>query len=178
MNIFFFATLKIMPNVFNQSLWGDEAFSAVLSMNPIPKILEIIQKDTSPPLYNIILHYWYQIFGTSEIAIRALSFLFFILAVFFVYKIGSLLFSRRIGLLAAVLTFLNPFFFTYAFEGRMYSILADQTFAQTLVKILIKPETTSSASSRLVTSRGFMAIGYSRSAGLKKIVSLIRDAGI
>ena len=113
-----------MPNVFNQSLWGDEAFSAVLSMNPIPKILEIIQKDTSPPLYNIILHYWYQLFGTSEVAIRALSFLFFLLAVFFVYKIGSLLFSRRIGLLAAVLTFLNPFFFTYAFEGRMYSILA------------------------------------------------------
>jgi len=113
-----------MPTVFNQSLWGDEAFSAVLSMNPIPKILEIIQKDTSPPLYNLILHYWYQIFGTGEVAIRALSFLYFILAVFFVYKIGSLLFSRKTGFLAAVLTFLNPFFFTYAFEGRMYSILA------------------------------------------------------
>jgi mannosyltransferase len=113
-----------MLNQFNASLWGDEAFSAVLSMNPVPKIIEIISRDTSPPLYNITLHYWYQIFGTGEVAIRALSFTYFLLAVFFTYKIGALLFSRRNGLLAASLTFLNPFFFTYAFEGRMYSILA------------------------------------------------------
>ena len=113
-----------MPNQFTASLWGDEAFSAILSMNPLPKIIEIITKDTSPPLYNITLHFWYQAFGTSETAIRALSFLYFILAIIFTYKIGSLLWNRKTGFLAAILTFLNPFFFIYAFEGRMYSILA------------------------------------------------------
>ena len=113
-----------MPNQFTASLWGDEAFSAVLSMNPLPKIIEIITKDTSPPLYNITLHFWYQAFGTSETAIRALSFIYFLLAVIFTYKIGSLLWNRKTGFLAAILTFLNPFFFIYAFEGRMYSILA------------------------------------------------------
>jgi mannosyltransferase len=113
-----------MLNQFNVSLWGDEAFSAVLSLNPIPKIIEIISRDTAPPLYNVLLHLWYQQFGTGEIAIRSLSFLYFLLTVFFVYKIGSLLFSRKTGLLAAILTFLNPFLFSYGFEGRMYSILA------------------------------------------------------
>jgi mannosyltransferase len=113
-----------MPNQFNASLWGDEAFSAVLSMNPIPKIIEIISRDTSPPLYNITEHLWFQIFGTSEVTVRSLSFLYFLLTVYFVYKIGTLLRTRRVGLLAAALTFLNPFFFVYAFEGRMYSILA------------------------------------------------------
>jgi len=81
-------------------------------------------RDTSPPLYNISEHLWFSVFGNSEIAIRSLSFLYFLIAVFFSYKIGSFFWNRRTGLLAAILTFLNPFFFVYAFEGRMYSILA------------------------------------------------------
>ncbi len=111
-------------NQFTASLWGDEAFSAILSIKPIPEIIKIIINDTSPPLYNICEHVWFQIFGTSEIAIRTLSFLFFLLTIFFVYKIGELLWNKKTGFLAAALTFLNPFFFIYAFEGRMYSILA------------------------------------------------------
>lgn len=113
-----------MPNQFNASLWGDEAFSAVLSADSISRIIDVSARDTYPPLYNIAEHFWYQIFGSGEIAIRALSFLFFLLTIFFVYKIGALLWNKKTGLLAACLTFLNPFFFTYAFEGRMYSIMA------------------------------------------------------
>lgn len=113
-----------MSNQFSASLWGDEAFSAVLSMNPVPKILEVIIRDTSPPLYNLTLHFWYQIFGTSEVAIRMLSFLYYVLAIFFVCKIGCLIWNRKTGLIVSILTFFNPFFFIYAFEGRMYSIMA------------------------------------------------------
>jgi len=113
-----------MPNQFTVSLWGDEAFSAVLSSNSIPELIKIIARDTSPPLYNITEHLWFSVLGNSEVAIRSLSFLYFLIAVFFTYKIGVLLWDRRAGLLAGVLTFLNPFFFVYAFEGRMYSILA------------------------------------------------------
>ena len=111
-------------NQFTVSLWGDEAFSAILSMKSIPEIIKIISRDTSPPLYNITEHIWFQIFGTSEVAIRSLSFLYYLTAVFFVYKIGAHLWNRKTGVLAALLTSLNPFFFIYAFEGRMYSILA------------------------------------------------------
>ena len=113
-----------MPNQFTASLWGDEGFSAILSMKPISEIVKIIIRDTSPPLYNISEHLWFQIFGTSEIAIRSLSFFYYCLAIFFVYKIGEYLYGRNTGLLAAALSFFNPFFFIYAFEGRMYSILA------------------------------------------------------
>src|SRR3989304_8622740 len=109
---------------FTASLWGDEAFSAILSMKSIPEIISIVARDTSPPLYNITEHLWFQVFGTSEVAIRSLSFLYYLLAIFFVYKIGAYLWNRKTGMLTAVLAFLNPFFFIYAFEGRMYSILA------------------------------------------------------
>lgn len=113
-----------METVFNQSLWGDEGFSAILSMKSIPEIISIISKDTSPPLWNISEWLVFNILGTQEIYIRGLSFVFFLGAVFFTYKIGSFLFNRKTGFLAAVFTALNPFFFIYAFEGRMYSIMS------------------------------------------------------
>ena len=113
-----------MLNQFNASLWGDEAFSAVLSKNQPLEIIKIIIRDTSPPLYNLTLHFWYQIFGISEVSIRALSFTYFVITILFVYLIAKLLWGKKTGIISAILTFLNPFFFTYAFEGRMYSILA------------------------------------------------------
>ena len=113
-----------METVFNQSIWGDEGFSAILSMKSVPEILKIISRDTSPPLWNLFEHYAFQFFGTGEIVIRGLSLTFFLLAAFFAYKIGALFGNRKTALLALLLTLLNPFFFTYAFEGRMYSILA------------------------------------------------------
>lgn len=114
----------MFETVFTQSIWGDEGFSAILSMKSIPDIVKIISHDTSPPLYNITEHLAFQAFGASEVVIRGLSFFYFLLAIFFTYKIATFFFSKKTGLFAATLTFLNPFFFTYAFEGRMYSILA------------------------------------------------------
>lgn len=113
-----------MLNQFTVSLWGDEGFSAILSMKSIPDIIKIISRDTSPPLYNLTEHLAFQFFGTSEVVIRGLSFFYYLVAVFFVYKIAALLWSRKTGAFAAALTFFNPFFFIYAFEGRMYSIMA------------------------------------------------------
>lgn len=113
-----------MPNQFNTSLWGDEGFSAILSMKSVPEIISIIIRDTSPPLYNLTEHFWFKLFGTSEVAIRSLSFVYYLIAVFFAYKIAGYFWSRKTALIASSLVFLNPFFFTYAFEGRMYSILA------------------------------------------------------
>lgn len=108
---------------FSASLWGDEGFAAVLAQKPIVQIVKILVRDTSPPLYYLCLHTWMKIFGTSEVAIRALSFAFFLGTIITVFFIGRLLWDKKTGLLAALLTATNPFLFHYAFEGRMYAIL-------------------------------------------------------
>src|SRR3989337_1496477 len=113
-----------MENQFTTSLWGDEGFSAILSMKSLPEIIKIIARDTSPPLWNIWEWIVFNTLGTDEVYIRGLAFVFFLGTVFFAYKIGSFLFSKKTGLLAALFTALNPFFFIYAFEGRMYSIMS------------------------------------------------------
>jgi len=110
-------------NQFTASLWGDEAWAATLAIKPIFEIVKIVAKDTSPPFYYLLLHSWMKIFGSSEIAIRSLSFLFFLATVLTVYFIGKHLWDRKTGILASLLTLVNPFLFTYAFEGRMYSLL-------------------------------------------------------
>jgi len=113
-----------MLNQFNVSLWGDEAFAAVLAQHLPLEIITKVAKDTSPPLYYLFLHFWMRLFGTSEIAIRTLSFSFFLLTCFFIYLIGKKLFGQKTGVLAATLSLVNPFLFHYAFEGRMYALLA------------------------------------------------------
>lgn len=118
-------------NQFTVALWGDEAFSAILSMKSIPEIIKIIMRDTSPPLYNITEHLIFRVFGTEEIVIRGLSFFYYLTAALFVYEIGVFFWNKRVGALAALLTFFNPFFFIYAFEGRMYSLLAAGVTAST-----------------------------------------------
>lgn len=117
----------MMPNQFTDSLWGDEAFSAVLSQKPLWPMIQIVAQDTSPPLYYICEHLWFNIFGSSELAIRLLSFLFHLGTVLAVFLIAKLLWDKKTAFLAAILGFLNPFLFSYAFEGRMYAILAFTT---------------------------------------------------
>jgi len=112
-----------MLNQFNVSLWGDESFAAVLAQHLPLEIITKVAKDTSPPLYYLFLHFWMRLFGTSEIAIRTLSFSFFLLTCFLIYLIGKKLFDQKTGVIAATLSLINPFLFHYAFEGRMYALL-------------------------------------------------------
>lgn len=110
-------------NQFTASLWGDEAFSTILAMKSPWEIIKIVSRDTSPPLHPLLLHYWMQIFGTSEIAIRAMSFTFYFFTILVIFLIGKHLWNIKTGLIAAILSAVNPILFAYAFEGRMYSLL-------------------------------------------------------
>ncbi|HUV42788.1 MAG TPA: glycosyltransferase family 39 protein [Patescibacteria group bacterium] len=111
-------------NQFTASLWGDEAWAATLAIKPYWQIVTTVARDTSPPLYYLLYHTWIKFFGISEISIRMLSFAFFLGTVVTVFFIGKHLWDKKTGLLAALLTLVNPFLFHYAFEGRMYAILA------------------------------------------------------
>jgi 4-amino-4-deoxy-L-arabinose transferase-like glycosyltransferase len=112
-----------MSNLFNCSLWGDEAFSAVLAQRRFWPMIEIVANDTSPPLMYIIMWTWFRLFGSSEISIRSLTLLFYFGTTLSVYLIGKELFNKKTGIIAALLSFFNPFLFPYAFEGRMYFTL-------------------------------------------------------
>lgn len=113
-----------MLPILTQSLWRDEAFSAIVAGKNIFEIFYLSAKDTTPPFYYILLHYWMTLFGNSELALRTMSLIFHLLTVvtiFFIAKKIIRLFSMQIAISLAIL--LNPFLAQYAFEARAYSLL-------------------------------------------------------
>lgn len=111
---------------FNQSFWRDEAFSYVLASKNIFDIIFYTAKDFNPPLYYILLHIWMKIFGTSEIALRTISFLFFWGTVYIAFDFMHyvLKISYKKASFYIFLIILNPILLFYAFEARMYTMLS------------------------------------------------------
>jgi uncharacterized membrane protein len=104
-------------------LWFDEGFSLWMASKSISSIIQTtIQHDYNPPLYNLILHGWINLFGRSETAIRFLSVIFAILSVAGVWHIGVRLLNRQAGLAAALLTAFSSFHVVYAREARTYTM--------------------------------------------------------
>ena len=110
-------------NLLNESLWRDEAFAASLVRHEPLEIIGLSAGDATPPLFYLVLHYWVGAFGDSEVAMRALTFLFFLLTALVMFLLGSELGGRaRWWLLGLSLS--QPFLFRYGFEVRAYSLLA------------------------------------------------------
>jgi len=107
---------------FVQNLWRDEAFTFLLSKQSIGELLQTTAADFNPPLFYVFMHYWMLIFGSSEIAMRTVSLLFYVLTIFIMFEIMVLVFkiSFKRALLYFILIIANPVLLTYAFEARMY----------------------------------------------------------
>ncbi len=109
---------------FTQSLWRDEAFSFLLGQQSVWQILINTAKDFSPPLYYLLLHFWMIMFGSSEIAMRSVSLIFFYATIYVVdhFLIDVLKIKSRWRFAYLLLFALNPFLIYYASEARMYSM--------------------------------------------------------
>ncbi len=104
--------------------WIDEGLSVGIASHPLAHIPSVLQQDGSPPLYYLILHVWMALFGRGEVATHELSLLFGLLTIPVSYWAGASLFSRRAGVICAVLAAGAPYLTTYAQETRMYALLA------------------------------------------------------
>ncbi len=105
-----------------QSLWFDEAYSVYMAKGLSPLWFDQI-RDSSPPLYYTILHFWMGWFGKDEISLRLLSAFFGILLIPSIYAAGTLLFDKRAGLFAALMLAISPIQIYYSQEVKMYTLL-------------------------------------------------------
>ncbi len=108
-----------------QSFWRDEAFSALIAIHQPLQIIHLMIGDQSPPLYFLLLHYWIEYMGTSELAIRTLSLWFFVGTILMSFLVSWEVLRTIPGRIAITLALLfNPFLIQYAYEARPYSMLA------------------------------------------------------
>src|SRR5690554_643169 len=56
-----------------KDLWIDEANSVVLAKTGVAGLLDGLKRDSSPPLYYLLLAGWMKVFGDGEAAVRTLS---------------------------------------------------------------------------------------------------------
>ncbi|MDP3998465.1 MAG: glycosyltransferase family 39 protein [bacterium] len=114
-----------MLPILSQSYWRDEVFSVLLSSNNLKDVFILATKDTSPPLYYLLLHFWIKLFGDAEYVTRSLSLLFlFLLATTCFFLVKKLVGDWKISLLGSLSVLLNPFLIEYGFETRAYTLFA------------------------------------------------------
>lgn len=106
----------------NQSLWLDESIEALALMGKMGPLLQYALADYQPPLYHFIGYAFTHLFGYSEIVLRLPSLISGLLTVYFVVKIGELIGSKKVGVLAGVLAATNPLLIYYSQEGRTYAM--------------------------------------------------------
>jgi mannosyltransferase len=106
-----------------RGIWFDEAVSIAIARADWPSLWQTIsQHELNMSFYYVLLHLWVDL-GVSEFFIRSLSVIFSILTVPVIYALGSRLFDKRIGLIAALLIAVNTFFINHAQLARGYSLM-------------------------------------------------------
>lgn len=122
--ILLLATFLRFHLITQQSYWNDEGNSRVLASRDVPTIVRNAAADVHPPGYYILLKFWRDVAGESELALRGLSAFYGVLLVAVVYRVGREWFGGWAGLGAALFAAINPFLIYYSQEARMYSQLA------------------------------------------------------
>ena len=108
----------------------DELFSVanIGGFNPPYSPMQIIDSiiKYSPnhvPLFYLLGAVWAQLAGWSQYALRLFSVLAGMLMVAWFYRLGTDMFNRRIGLLAAILMITSAYMILYVHDFRMYTLL-------------------------------------------------------
>lgn len=105
------------------SYWWDELYSVTGATLPMTEMFsKYIISDVHPPLYQLILRVWIDLFGTSELATRSLSLLFSLLAtlVFSCWSLKNL--PVRFSTVSVMIFSTHFLFSFYSQETRSYAM--------------------------------------------------------
>jgi mannosyltransferase len=104
-----------------KSFWLDEAISAVLARVDRHVFVDaIIHRQANMALYYVLLRGWIRL-GGSEFVIRGLSVVAGVSTIPAIYFLGTRLFGRKAGRVAALLLSVHAFHIEYSQEARAYS---------------------------------------------------------
>lgn len=105
--------------------WRDEAlFVAVARLPTWTAVVEFLRgHESHPPLFYGIERIWLSVMGNTDAAAVALPLILGVLLVPLMYWVGSRLFSRPVGLVAATLTTFAPALVEHSALVRPYSLL-------------------------------------------------------
>src|SRR4051812_13236446 len=135
-------------------LWLDESLTVEIARRPLPGLFAALRHDGSPPLYYLLLHYWMKVFGTGDIAVRALSGVLSVATLPLAWLAGRRVgqyaaqtralaprTAHRTGVATVIFFASSPYAIRYGSETRMYSlvVLLVLAFGLALMRALEHP---------------------------------------
>jgi mannosyltransferase len=104
-------------------LWLDEALTVNIARQPLHEIPSFLRRDGAPPLFYVLLHFWMELFGTSDLAVRSLPGVFGVATLPLTWLAGRRVGGRTGAWAALLLLATSPFAVRYDTETRMYSLV-------------------------------------------------------
>jgi uncharacterized membrane protein len=109
-----------------QSAWLDEVLNLKESDPSVPfneAYKVILLRDSTSFMYIFSVRFLSIIIGHSVFAARLISAIAGIFSILYVYKLGNIMFNKRVGYYAALLLSVNLFHIEFSQEARSYSVL-------------------------------------------------------
>jgi len=113
----------VLRFVTTSDLWFDEALSVNIAHLPLGDLRTALEHDGAPPLYYALLHFWIEVFGTGDVAVRALSGVLSVAALPLAYLAGKRIGGRSVAWWSVMILAASPYAVRYATESRMYALV-------------------------------------------------------
>ncbi|MCD9623005.1 glycosyltransferase family 39 protein [Rhabdothermincola salaria] len=113
----------VLRFVTRSALWLDEALTVNIAELAVTDLFEALRQDGHPPLYYLMLHGWMELFGTGDVAVRALSGVLGVLSLPLAFLYGRRRGGPVLGWCLTAVVALSPFALRYSTETRMYSLV-------------------------------------------------------
>jgi mannosyltransferase len=121
------------------SYWSDEVATVRAVSIPVDELFTFLSgKDAVHGTFDLLLHFWAQVFGTSEFALRAPSAIAVGLAAAGLVVIGRQLGNSRLGVVAAIIFALLPRTTYMAAEARSYALTAAVAVILTIAFLAVR----------------------------------------
>ena len=104
-------------------LWLDEALSVNIAKLPIGQIPGALKRDGAPPLYYVLLHFWIQLFGDSDVAVRSFSGVCSLVSLLGLFFLVRRVWGTETACIATGILAASAFASYYATEARMYALV-------------------------------------------------------
>ncbi|MBU3701697.1 MAG: hypothetical protein FGM58_06595 [Acidimicrobiia bacterium] len=109
--------------VTRSALWLDEALSVNIATLPLGEIRSALERDGHPPLYYVLLHFWSELFGTGDVAVRSLSAVFGLATIVLVWFVGRRRGGPAMAWILVAVVAMAPYAVRYSNEARMYALV-------------------------------------------------------
>lgn len=127
--IFLFPIFLLVANIASkiiyltsQSIQLDEPFSIYHAQFEVPVIIDQLKNYNNPPLFEIILHFWMNLFGISPLSVRTLPMVFASLCPIALFYFSKQYFSVRVAVCSSLLLSCSSLLMFYAQDCRVYSL--------------------------------------------------------